>query len=117
MMPEIADAIIALINSKPQSPTKAEIEDVLEAYLGRDGDTAGVDPVMVNLMPLPYADTRGGPMLTMTRAECEAIWGGPQREIELSPEEWRLVMLKAAGHFAQKAEPENLADDVSNICL
>ena len=32
-MSQLADAIIALINSKPQSPTKVEVEMLLECYL------------------------------------------------------------------------------------
>jgi hypothetical protein len=35
MISSIADAIIALINSKPQSPTKAEIEEVLNEHMIR----------------------------------------------------------------------------------
>lgn len=46
MISSLADAIIALINSKPRSPTKAEIEETLEGLLGSE-------EVVVKVVSLP----------------------------------------------------------------
>src|SRR5262245_26694015 len=65
LMPDLAQAIIDLINSKPRSPTKAEIEAVLAAHAPQEeeshlGDFIGDDSGVLSMASANFMPQFGG---------------------------------------------------------
>jgi len=81
-MPDLAQVIMDLINSKPRSPTKAEIEAVLAASFDHPADHGGIT-IRISHTGLSVAAKRLGVSTMIVRAPvasmCSSMAAKPGR--------------------------------------